>query len=153
MQRVQHNDLRAFEELFRRHRERVWRFLVKRAPERAEDLFQECFARVLERRDQWGGAPFVPWLLVLARNLFVDDFRREKVRRSDELVEHAAEPNFAAEVDEWLEGIAPAEATLLREHYLAGLSYHELSQRYGTSEATLRQRLSRTLRALRKEIE
>lgn len=152
MRRVQQDDLAAFEELFARHRERVWKFLVKRSPSRAEDLFQECFARVLERRDQWSETPFLPWLLVLARNLFIDDYRREKLRRTDELMDAAQAAEFASDVDEWLEGLPAQEQELLKEHYLGGLSYRELSRRYGTSEASLRQRLSRTLRSLRKEM-
>ncbi|MFP5458364.1 MAG: RNA polymerase sigma factor [Bacteriovoracia bacterium] len=152
MRRLQQDDMLAFEELFARHRERVWRFLVKRAPTKAEDLFQECFARVLERREQWNGSPFLPWLLVLARNLFVDDYRRERVRRTDALTQADVSTEVTTDVDEWLEGVPERERDLLKEHYLGGRSYQELSQRYGTSEASLRQRLSRTLRTLRKEM-
>jgi RNA polymerase sigma factor (sigma-70 family) len=149
MRRVQNNDLVAFEVLYGRHAKRVEQFFKKRSS-RAEDLFQECFMRLLERRDQWQGAPFLPWLLVMARHLLIDDYRREKVRHTLPLLED----DIAVEslvIDEWLEGLSASEAQLVKEHYLAGLSYSELALRYKTEAATLRQKISRALRRLQKE--
>lgn len=148
MRRVQRDDAGAFEVLYRRHEERLWRYLSKRAPQRAEDLFQECFARVLERREQWNGSPFVPWLFVMARHLLIDDYRREKVRATEELTDQVVPP--AIEIDEWLEGLSQESQKLLREHYLGGFSYDELAKKYQTTPVNLRQKLSRALRSLKK---
>ncbi len=150
MQLVQQNNLFAFEALYARHQERVWKYFFKKSPTRAEDLFQECFARLLERRDQWGGSPFLPWLLVMARHLFIDDFRREKIRRTENLADEIAAPP-SHDIDEWLEGLSDKDKLLVKEHYIAGFSYEELSTRYGTSEVSLRQKLSRALRSIKKE--
>lgn len=148
MRRVQRDDAGAFEVLYRRHEERLWRYLSKRSHQRAEDLFQECFARVLERREQWNGSPFIPWFFVLARNLVIDDHRREKVRATEELTEHMAPAT--AEIDDWLEGLSEESQRLLKEHYLGGFSYAELAQKYQTTPVSLRQKLSRALRSLKK---
>lgn len=150
MQLVQQNNLTAFEELYARHHERVWKYFIKKVPVRAEDLFQDCFARLLERRDQWKGTPFLPWLFVMARNLFIDDYRREKVRRSEALDSDMALPP-SHDIDEWLEGLSEHNKVLIKEHYIAGLSYEELATRYGTTEVSLRQKLSRALRLIKKE--
>jgi len=150
MRRLQQNDLPAFEVLYERHAKRVLSYFQKRSP-RAEDLFQECFMRVLERREQWNGAPFLPWLFVLARHLLIDDYRRESSRRAEQIGEETAAPS-KLEIDEWLEGLVGSEQTLIKEHYMAGLSYRELAQRYQTQEATLRQKISRALRKLAKEV-
>ncbi|MFP5490116.1 MAG: RNA polymerase sigma factor [Bacteriovoracia bacterium] len=150
MQLVQKNNLPAFEALYARHHERVWKYFFKKAPGRAEDLFQECFARLLERREQWHGTPFLPWLFVMARNLFIDDYRREKVRRT-EYFEHESAAPVGHDIDEWLEGLSDKDKVLVKEHYLAGFSYEELATRYGTSEVSLRQKLSRALRSIKKE--
>jgi len=148
MRRVQNDDPGAFEVLYRRHEERLWAYFHKRTPKRAEDLFQECFARVLERRSQWNGSPFLPWLLVMARHLLIDDYRKEKVRATEELTDQAV-PS-AIEIDEWLEGLSIENKRLLKEHYLAGFSYEELAQKYDTTPVSLRQKMSRALRSLKK---
>lgn len=150
MQLVQQNNLTAFEALYARHHERVWKYFFKKSSSRAEDLFQECFARLLERRDQWRGTPFLPWLFVMARNMFIDDYRREKVRRTENLEHEIAAPP-SHDIDEWLEGLSDRDKALVKEHYLAGFSYEELATRYGTSEVSLRQKLSRALRSIKKE--
>lgn len=149
MQRLQHNDLSAFEALYQRHEERVWKYYQRRAPARAEDLFQECFARLLERREQWRGTPFLPWFLLMARHLLIDDYRREKLRTGELLPDVAALP--ASEVDEWLEGLPSETQALIKQHYLAGWSYDELAKLHRTQEATLRQKVSRAIKSLRKE--
>ena len=148
MRRVQRDDEGAFELLYRRHEERVWKYFSKRAPRRAEDLFQECFARLLERREQWNGAPFLPWLIVMARHLLIDDYRREKVRATEELTEQMAPP--LAEIDDWLEGLSEENQRLIKEHYLGGFSYEQLAKKYQTTPVSLRQKLSRALRSLKK---
>ena len=149
MQRLQQNDLSAFEMLYQRHQGRVWGYFSKRAPRRTEDLFQECFARLLERRDQWKGTPFLPWLLLMARHLLIDDYRREKIRAGEELPDVLALP--VSEVDEWLEGLPQETRDLVKQHYLAGWSYEELAKMHRTQEGTLRQKVSRALKSLRKE--
>lgn len=150
MHLVQQNNLLAFEVLYARYQERVWKYFFKKSPVRAEDLFQECFARLLERREQWYGTPFLPWLFVMARHLFINDFRREKVRRTESLEQEIAAPP-SHDIDEWLEGLSEKDQRLVKEHYIAGLSYQELATRYGTSEVSLRQKLSRALRSIKKE--
>lgn len=148
MRRVQNDDAAAFEQLYRRHEARLWSYFVKRAPARAEDLFQECFARLLERRSQWNGAPFLPWFFVMARHLLIDDYRREKVRTTEELKDFSAEE--ALDINDWLEGLSDENKRLVKEHYLAGFSYEELAQKYDTTPVSLRQKLSRALRSLKK---
>ncbi len=147
MRRLQQADMSALDALYERHSDRLWKYLHRRLPHKAEDLFQECFARLIERRDQWRGAPFLPWLLVLARNLLIDEVRREK----------RTLPNFtdenisSSEVEEWLEDLSVENRRLVREHYLEGFSYQELATKYQTVEATLRQKMSRALRSIRGE--
>ncbi|MBY0517061.1 MAG: RNA polymerase sigma factor [Bacteriovoracaceae bacterium] len=150
MRKLQLNDLSAFELLYERHQSRLYNYFQARSPKYAEDLFQECFSRLLERRDQWNGQPFLAWFFVMARNLFIDEFRKSKIQKTEELSDWAE--NEKVEIDQWLEGISDESKTMLKEHYLSGLSYQEMSQKYGTKEASLRQKLSRALQVLRKEL-
>jgi len=67
------------EGLVGRYGHRLYRYLVHLTgdPAMADDLFQETWLRVLDRGWRYDGrAPFFPWLLVVARNLTLDCFRR-----------------------------------------------------------------------------
>ncbi|MGA0543560.1 RNA polymerase sigma factor [Neotabrizicola sp. VNH66] len=71
--------------LFRGHARRVTRSLTRRgvAADVAEDLTQDVFLRILERNRQQtmaqSGADPAPLLFRVARNLMIDQWRREKV--------------------------------------------------------------------------
>jgi len=68
------------DELVARHSSGVWCYFARRNPRDAEDLVQETFLRVVQKRRRYkSGRPFVPWLYALARNLLVSNRRRDVV--------------------------------------------------------------------------
>jgi RNA polymerase sigma-70 factor (ECF subfamily) len=73
-------DPRRFSELYQRHFDRVYAFLARRAGGRdeAEDLTAEVFHHALANlgRFEWRGAPFIAWLLQIARNALADRWQR-----------------------------------------------------------------------------
>src|SRR3954467_3952119 len=84
----QQGDAEAFEALLRRHRAPLFTFLVRMLGdrERAEDLAQEAFLRVIKGAQEWEQrARFQTWLFTIARNLCVDAARRDRFRRTDSL--------------------------------------------------------------------
>src|ERR1700760_246676 len=83
-----HGDAGAFELLLRRHRAPLFTFLVRMlgGKERAEDLAQETFLRIVKGAQAWEQrARFQTWLFTIARNLCVDASRRDRFRRTDSL--------------------------------------------------------------------
>src|SRR2546425_3370585 len=69
----------AFETLYLRHRERVFRFVLRSVKSRAtaEELFQEIWMRVIEARERYTPqARFTTWLYTVAHNRMVDHWRR-----------------------------------------------------------------------------
>lgn len=76
-------DPAAFRMLFERHAPRVWRFLrdVSRDPAFADEATQETFVRAHSRlatlRDD---QRLRPWLLGIARRVFLEELRRRKPR-------------------------------------------------------------------------
>ena len=85
MARYQKGDVRAFEVLLARHRRPVFNFILRfvRDPALAEDLLQECFLRVIKGVDAYEKqAKFTTWLYTIARNLCVDNSRRQKHRKA-----------------------------------------------------------------------
>src|SRR5438876_8145881 len=84
----QQGDVGAFELLLRRHRAPLFTFLLRMLGdrERAEDLAQETFLRIVKGAAAWEQrARFQTWLYTIARNLCVDQSRRDRFRRSDSL--------------------------------------------------------------------
>lgn len=77
----------AFEALLLRHKDRVYTsifFLVKEQA-LAEDLFQDCFLKVLRtmregRYNEQG--KFLPWVLRMAHNICIDHFRKLKTHNT-----------------------------------------------------------------------
>jgi RNA polymerase sigma factor (sigma-70 family) len=143
MQRLMQDDLSAFDALYTRHQARLHSFFKKRQTHKAQDLCQESFLRLLERRDQWKGQPFLPWFFVMARNLMLDELRRDQKRLID------FQRNEQLDVSDWLEGLSESDKNLIHERYFGGKSFEELSLEYSTSEVGLRQKMSRLLRAMR----
>jgi len=83
MLRYARGDLRAFEMLYQRHRNGLYRYLARhtRNPESANDLFQEVWSKVIASRERYEQrAKFQTFLYRIAHNCFVDYCRRTTVR-------------------------------------------------------------------------
>src|SRR5438094_10438413 len=84
----QQGDPEAFESLLRRYRAPLFTFLLRMLGDRekAEDLAQETFLRIVKGASDWEHrARFQTWLFTIARNLCVDQSRRDRFRRADSL--------------------------------------------------------------------
>ena len=81
MLRYQDGDLAAFETLYHRHNDALYRYLLRLCLNRhtAEDLFQEAWGKVIRSRDRYRPtARFTTYLFRLAHNCFIDHCRRNK---------------------------------------------------------------------------
>lgn len=78
MQRYRDGDAGAFEPLYRRHRDGVYRYLLRGCsrPDLAGELFQEVWIGVVRTRADWQPrARFATWLYRIAHNRLVDVWR------------------------------------------------------------------------------
>ena len=76
-------DASAFEVLYHRHRDRLYRFLVRqlRSPALADDVFQDVWQRVIAAREGWRPeALFTTWLYRIAHNRLADHWRAARHR-------------------------------------------------------------------------
>ncbi|HKW87652.1 MAG TPA: sigma-70 family RNA polymerase sigma factor [Candidatus Acidoferrales bacterium] len=160
-ERFKQGDMDAFEALFRLHQRDVYGWIVQivRDPGLAEDLTIETFWRVYKARGRFDASyPFGAWVRRIATNLAIDHVR--VWRREEELVEEpAAEIPDAADGREAREKIRQAfERLSPRLQSTANLvlieeqSYEEIARASGKPVGTIRTRVFRAVRQLRKEL-
>jgi RNA polymerase sigma-70 factor (ECF subfamily) len=171
MLRFQGGDARAFEVLVRRHRTPLFSFLLRLTGDRgrAEDLCQEAFLKAVRASGGWEPRARVQtWLYAIARNLAVDEARRQAFRRAEPLDGPGAgaaarsedpppdDAAGAALLRPKLEAALAAlpdeqrEVFLLREY--AGLRFHEIAEVTGTPENTVKSRMRYALEGLRERL-
>jgi RNA polymerase sigma-70 factor (ECF subfamily) len=157
---------REFSAFYDAHVLQVYGFFAYRVASReeAEDLCQLTFERALRawsRYDAHRSSP-ATWLLAIARNLLIDDYRRGRAARERPIgeVEEAVLPADAAEpwigLDAPLEravaALAPRSRELIALRYGADLAGTEIAAITGLSLANVQQILSRALRQMRDEL-
>jgi RNA polymerase sigma-70 factor (ECF subfamily) len=86
LRRYQRGDTRALGTLYDRHAPRVRAFVCRMGPERADDLVQDVFLRVVRGAGEFHGqSKFSTWLFAIARNVCLDTARRDKFRKMPSL--------------------------------------------------------------------
>jgi RNA polymerase sigma-70 factor (ECF subfamily) len=168
MLRLQRNDDgEAFAELFRRHRAGITSYtcrLVRDANE-GENLAQETFLRMLQKRDLYRyPRKLSTWLFTIARNL-VTDYQKKKKAMTSESFDlmadsqdggHAWRPDVAAMEEESLrllrgaiESLPPQHREVLVLRAFHNLSYREIAEIVDCPESTARSRMDYALKELR----
>lgn len=154
MVKLQGGDSLALIMLYQRHSNKVWTYLKRRVPpEDVDDLFQDCFVKLVEKKEQWSNQPFVLWLYVVIRNLVADHYRGLKLERK--MADARAlekDLSLTLKFEDLIANMPPEVSRLLKEYFQEGWSYKELAQKYDTNEVSLRKRLSRALKLLKKEV-
>jgi RNA polymerase sigma-70 factor (ECF subfamily) len=157
MLRYCEGDSAAFEALYRRHKDSLYRYLLRLSldPQVAEDVFQDAWGKIVRARASYRPtARFSTYLFRVAHNCFIDFVRRNRRhaqvsatdpddtatgdRTPDELTEQSlARRRLEVALRDLPE--AQRDAFLLREE--AGLSIDEIAQVTGANRETAKSRL------------
>jgi RNA polymerase sigma-70 factor, ECF subfamily len=145
----------AFETLFERHREAVWRFYRRRVadPARAEELLQDLFVAILQGASRYEPrAEFRSYLFGIAYNLLKADRRSGNstpVAVDIDVAGVSPDPDAGLWVRRALASLGPddREIVMLREY--EGLSYQEIADLLHLPINTMRSRLFRARMDLR----
>jgi RNA polymerase sigma-70 factor, ECF subfamily len=81
MERYRTGDIAAFEALYRRHKDPLYRYLLRLCLQRdvADDIFQEAWSKIVNARDSYRPtARFRTFLFRVAHNCFIDYLRRNR---------------------------------------------------------------------------
>ena len=96
MLRYRDGDVAAFETLYRRHNDALFRYLLRLCRQRAaaEDVFQEVWGKIIKSRDSYRPtAKFTTFLYHVAHNCFVDHIRRNKRHGNTADIEPDSQPD------------------------------------------------------------
>ncbi len=172
-------DARAFSTLVQRHRAAVFNFILRYVGhrQRAEDLLQETWLKVVRNSSEYQPkARFTTWVFTVARNLCVDNARKERFRKTSSLDgpvgsdderslgellpdDNAPLPDRAADsvrvrplIEQALTALPDEqrEVFLLREYQ--GIAFKEIAEVTGVNENTVKSRMRYALEGLRKRL-
>jgi RNA polymerase sigma-70 factor (ECF subfamily) len=140
----------ALAELLVRYKERIYSviFYLVRNRELAEDLFQDCFVKIitsLRKKNYDEQGKFLPWALCIARNIVLDYFRTQKNRimiretegwspfdilpeRSANPAEKMMEDEKTAAVRSMIERLPDHQREVVILRHYGGLSFKEISK-------------------------
>jgi RNA polymerase sigma factor (sigma-70 family) len=166
--RLREDELQDLHEVYRGNVSAVYAFFAYSVDrETAEDLTAATFERVVRHWRRYDGrrASVRTWILVIARNLLADHFRRQRHRYGPSFDEHPSIAGRTSEADDpaercasvdaikaWLLMLQPREREVLALRYGADLPTGEIARCLALSEANVHQIVSRALRRLRKAL-
>ena len=161
----QKGDMRAFEELVARHRDKVYAraFSMVRNEDSAIDLSQEAWVKAWQRLHQFQGeASFLTWMTRIVINLCLDQLRKQKRLRAESIEQLDEElggverqmpiitPNpterlergeLRERIDRALAQLSYEHRTVLVLHEFQELEYKEIAKTMGCSIGTVMSRL------------
>ncbi len=162
LRRLKQDDERAFDALFRHYSALVYRFAFSYLKSRpaAEEIVQECFIKIWEKRAQLrDDVPLKGYLFTTAHHAVLNELRRDQhhLRLNGEVA--AAGPASVANEAEYQEMEALYQAALnrlppkQREVFVLsrqlGLSYPEIAARQGVSVKTVEAHIMQALKTMR----
>jgi len=165
MLRYRDGDVAAFEVLYRRHNNALYRYLLRLCHHRdtAEDIFQDVWGKIIKSRQNYRPtAKFSTFLYRVAHNCFIDHIRRNK-RHShtvdiepDKQPDPGDQPEALAErsmarrrLDAALRALPEEQRDVFLLHEEAGLNLDQIASVTGANRETAKSRLRYAVNKLR----
>lgn len=160
----------AFDELYRRHKSALYRYLLRQCRDAAaaEELFQDIWANVIRARGNYAvAARFTTYLYRLAHNRLIDHYRRrvpgalvsfddEEAALPDSVASAREQPEAAYEIKQQaarllqlLEKLPAAQREAFVLQHEAGMSVEDIAVVTGVSRETAKSRLRYAMTKLR----
>jgi len=165
MLRYQDGDAAAFDALYVRHNDSLYRYLLRLSLNHAtaEDLFQEAWGKIINARKTYRPtAKFSTYLFRVAHNCFIDHLRRNKRHLAEINVdpdlsasdEHAPEQLtekhlFRKRLNRSLAELPDDQREVFLLHEEASLSIDDIAKVTGVNRETAKSRLRYAMRKLR----
>jgi RNA polymerase sigma-70 factor (ECF subfamily) len=169
MLRYRDGDVSAFETLYHRHNDALYRYLLRlcRNPAAAEDIFQEVWSKIIKARENYRPtAKFKTFLYHVAHNCFIDYLRRNKRHSNtvdvepDSQADSGDQPDDLAEksmarrrLEAALSDLPDEQRDVFLLHEEAGLSLDQIASITDSKRETAKSRLRYAIRKLRAAID
>jgi len=169
MLRYKDGDTAAFEALYRRHNDALYRYLLRlcRHRDTAEDIFQEAWSKIIKSRERYRRtAKFTTFLYRVAHNCFIDHLRRNKRHQQSADVEPDTQANPADEpeieteralarrrLDAALADLPEEQRDVFLLHEEGGFNLDEIALVTGAKRETVKSRLRYAVNKLRVAID
>ncbi|MCK4259858.1 MAG: sigma-70 family RNA polymerase sigma factor [Halanaerobiales bacterium] len=167
-----------FEEIVKRYQKKVYNttYRMMGNPEDANDLAQEVFIRVYQNlhRFQWK-ASFSTWLFTITSNICRDELRKRQRRlktqslsdpiklKDGEVEREIADDSMTPEkisdhrelrneIQEVINQLPPEQKEVIVLREFQGFSYEEIAEVSGIAVGTVKSRISRARRSIRKNL-
>jgi RNA polymerase sigma factor (sigma-70 family) len=138
---------------------RGWLVTMTRDGQRADDLSQETFLQIHRARHTYDPAyPVIPWVMAIARHVYLMDRRTASRRPRYVAEEHAPEGTVVADVERHIAGapvrdalrhLTPERRAALLLHHVGGWTFRDIAQKLGIRETAAKLRSSRGMAQLR----
>jgi RNA polymerase sigma-70 factor (ECF subfamily) len=167
--RYRDGDIAAFEMLYRRHSDPLYRYLLRlcRHRDNADDIFQEVWGKIIKAADRYRPtAKFTTFLYRVAHNCFIDHLRRNKrhTHAGDLEPDSQADPGDLPEVlverslarerlELALRDLPDEQRDVFLLHEEAGLDLDEIAVITGSTRETTKSRLRYAVNKLRVAID
>lgn len=160
-------DPKAFAVLYRRYITPVYRYVYHRVnrSQEAEDLTSQVFTAVLESLDRYREqGDFPAWLFTIARRTVIAYYRRQDPQvaleevypdpsQEDDPLDGLVRDERLAQLGGLLSELDEEQRELLNLRFSAGLTYKQIAQVLGNSEAAVKMAVHRLLRQLENDWE
>ena len=157
--RLRRGDSEAFGAVIARYQHRLYRYLVRlvRDSAVAEDLFQQTWLRVFEKRKSLDPVRrFDTWLFAVAHNVAIDHLRRSRTENLDDAGDPPArgpDPFVQAAARECVEAVALLPAAcreVITLRFEEDMKLEEIAAVRGEPLSTVKSRLQRGMARLQK---
>jgi RNA polymerase sigma-70 factor (family 1) len=158
----------AFKLLYGRYSNRIYKLGIRylKSPDLAQEIVQDVFLKLwFERKNMKADQPVEAWLIVVARNKLINQFKqlaREWNRRNT----YNAEVNisksdgetklinaeFEREFNSIINGLPQKQKQILLFAKEEGLSYNEIASKLNISPLTVKTHMARALEKIRKSL-
>ncbi len=169
MERYRTGDVAAFDMLYRRHKDALYRYLLRLSyrPDAAEDVFQDAWSKIVKARQSYRPtAAFRTFLFRVAHNCFIDYLRRNQRHELSAGVdpdrELSAEPDpetltehalLRQRLDLAMKNLPQEQREAWLLHAEGGLNLDEIADVTGVNRETAKSRIRYANRKLREQLD
>ena len=167
IKKCQRGDKNAFEQLIRFYYPYVSGFLLKTTEDNmlAEDLTQDTFLRMIRGKDKFnpnGDAAFGTWLITIAKNLYIDYLRRNRIHLENiddlpladnkDMAEGVVKKIELDEVRQAIETLPPEQGLAIKLKYEEDMTLAQIAEQFKVPPKTIKSRIHDGTVKLRKKL-